>query len=304
MTLIILLYALFASSFSIGKVLVGQTTPIFLTGARMLLGGVILLLYQRLWSPSQFRFKKKHLWLFIQLVFFGVYINYIFRFWALNYLPSSKTCFLYNFSPFLSSFYLYLLYNERMTNRQWGGLIIGFLGMIPILLSSSQDESLMGSFLFISLPEFAVLLSVATHSYSWIVLRKLVRDKQYDPTMANGLSMTTGGLLALMTSFFIEGVPQVADVSTFSFWLCLATLISNIICYNLYAFLLRQYTPTFLSFAGFLAPLFAAFYGWAFLGEIITWHFYVSACIVFSGLYIFYKDEMKNIADKQSTCEL
>jgi drug/metabolite transporter (DMT)-like permease len=69
-------------------------------------------------------------------------------------------------------------------------------------------------------------------------------------------------------------------------------LISNIICHNIYGYLLKQYTATFIAFTGFLAPLFSALYGWAFLNERITWHFYASSFIVFIGLAIFYKEEL------------
>lgn len=304
MTLIVLLNALFASSFSMGKLLIAQTTPIFLTGVRMLLGGVVLLTYQWFWAPHHFKFKKSHIWLFAQMIFFGVYINYISRFWALNYISSTKTCFLYNFQPFLSSFYSYILYNERMTHKQWGGLCLGFIGMLPILLSSSPSEDMVGEFFFLSLPEIAVLISVATHSYSWLVLRRLVKDKSYTPMMANGLSMACGGVLALVTSYYFEGTPTIKDTSTFVGLVSMVTLISNIICYNLYGFLLKRYTPTFLAFASFLCPLFAALYGWSFLNETITWHFYASSIIVFFGLYIFYRDELRLMQIRENTFEL
>jgi drug/metabolite transporter (DMT)-like permease len=61
----------------------------------------------------------------------------------------------------------------------------------------------------------------------------------------------------------------------------------------LYGYLLKKYTATFLAFAGFLGPLFSAFYGWLFLSEVITWHFYLSAVLVFAGLYMFYKHELE-----------
>ena len=46
MILIIIMYALFAASFSMGKLLLNHTSPIFLTGIRMLIAGPILLAYQ------------------------------------------------------------------------------------------------------------------------------------------------------------------------------------------------------------------------------------------------------------------
>lgn len=289
---IILLYALFSSSFSMGKILLRYTSPIFLTGIRMFIAGLILLGYQYFYANKHFRFKKKHIWFYAQIVIFGIYITYILRFWALDYLTSSKTCFLYNMSPFLSSFYSYIFFHEKMTRKQWVGLCIGLLGLIPILLTTSPGEVSIGEISFLSLPEIAVLISVAMHSYSWIVMRKLVRDKSYSPMMVNGISMTAGGFLALITAFIFEGWFPVTNVKPFLGWLTLVILISNIICYNLYGYLLRKYTATFLSFAGFSAPLFAAFYGWIFLSEKVTWNFYISTVIVFIGLYLFYQDEL------------
>ena len=293
MTLIIILYALFASSFSMGKILLQYTNPVFLVGIRMLIGGLILLAYQYFSPKQSFYFKKKHLWLFAQIVLFGVYFNYILRFWALSSLPSSKTCFIYNLAPFMSAVYSYYFFKEKITNKKLAGLIIGFLGMIPILLTTSSTEQSIGEFSFISLPEFAVIVSVALHAYSWVVMRKLIKDKNYSPTLVNGLTMTAGGTLALLTSFAKGNFFPVTQTGPFFGWLFAVIIISNIICFNLYGSLLKRYTATFLSFAGFLAPLFAAFYGWSLLGEKITWHFYASSVLVFVGLYLFYKEETK-----------
>ena len=60
MVLIIILYALLASSFTMGKVLLYYTTPMFLTGCRMFTAGTLLLSYQYFNNHKQFIFKKKH----------------------------------------------------------------------------------------------------------------------------------------------------------------------------------------------------------------------------------------------------
>lgn len=292
MTLIILMYALYACSFPISKVLVQYAPPFFLTGIRMSLGGAILLIYQYIWQHEHFRLKVKHIKYFAQIILIGIVLHYSLRYWAMQYLPSSKAAFLFNFSPFMSSFYSYLIFKERMTKKQWLGLAIGFLGLIPIIVSSSPAEARVGEWFFISWPELAILACVALHSYTWIVVRKLVRFKNYSPIMINGVSMFCGGLIALLISTFVEGFYPVTNSPNFFLWLGVIIVTSNIICRNLYGFLLKKYTATFLSFAGFLSPLFAALYGWGLLGEKITWHFGLSAAIVFIGLYLFYKDEI------------
>ena len=292
MFLIVFLYALFASSILGSKILLHYTQPIFLTGIRMFLGGILLLSFQYFHPQQHFKFRMKHLKYYAQLVIFGIYITYILRFWALEHLPAFKTSFLYNLSPFLTSLYSYFFFQEKMTRKQWVGLGIGLLGLIPILLTSSKGEATMGEFVFISWPELAVIVSVAAHSYSWIVMRKLVRYKSYSPMMVNGISMTAGGLLALATSPFFEGFAPVTSFWPFAGALAFVILVSNIICHNLYGHLLKSYTATFLSFAGFLSPLFAAFYEWALYAQKISWHFYASSFIVLIGLFLFYQDEL------------
>ena len=113
--------------------------------------------------------------------------------------------------------------------------------------------------------------------------------------MVNGLAMTIGGMLALITSFFVEGIQAIApkDILPFAALLGGVILFSNIICYNLYGYLLKKYSATLLSFAGFLTPPMTAFYSWILMNEPVTWHFYVSNVIVFFGLYLFYKDELR-----------
>ena len=292
MTFIILLHALFASSFPISKVLLRYTSPIFLTGARMTIAGVILLSYQYFWPTAKFRFKRKHIKWYVQIIVLGIYVTYILRFWGLSYLPAGKTAFFYNFSPFFVSLYAYFIFGERITRKQLVGLVLGFLGMIPIIISTTPMEKHLGEMFFVSWPELALLISVALHSYSWIIIQRLVRDKSYDPGMVNGITMTSGGILALLTSFFVDGLFPVTDIAAFAGWLAIIICISNIICHNLYGYLLKRYTATFLAFAGFLSPMFACLYGWAFLNERITWHFWATGTIVFIGLYVFYQDEL------------
>ena len=293
MLLIVLLYALFGLSFPLSKTILKIIDPMFYTGIRMVVAGLLLLAYQYFFAHHHFKFQWKNAWLYCQVALFGIYLTYILRFVGLATLTSAKTAFLFNFMPFFSAFYSYFFFKEKLTRQQWMGLLVGFIGFIPILISTSSIEKKWGEFLFISWPEVAVLLAVACQSYSWIIMRKLVRDNAYAPSMINGMTMTVGGIAAFITAFIWEGPQEVADPGVLASWLILVILVSNIICHNLYGYLLKKYTATFLAFAGFLGPLFSAFYGWLFLGEIITWHFYLSAVLVFIGLFMFYKHELE-----------
>jgi drug/metabolite transporter (DMT)-like permease len=297
MTFIILLQALFATSFPMGKYLLGFVSPLFLSGTRMLIAGTILLIYQYLLPSAEFRFKKKHFWIFAQIVVLGMYATYGLRLYALEVLPVWKTAFFYNLSPFLSAIYAYFLFGEKLSQKQWFGLAVGLIGMMPILIAKSPAEASLTEIFYISKYELFLILSVTLHCYSWVLIQKLVRNKNYQPSMVNGIAMTCGGLLSLMSSYVNEGAVNITNPPAFFSGLIVMVFVSNILCHNLYAGLLKKYSATFMSFTSFLSPLFAALYGWAFFHETMSWHFYTSAVIVFLGLYIFYQDELR----KQTT---
>jgi drug/metabolite transporter (DMT)-like permease len=290
---IILLHALFGSSIPMSKFLLSMISPIWLTGIRMSLAGVILLGYNRI-QKTHFTLDKKHWLYYVQIIFFGVYLKYVLRNWGLMHMSAAKMSFLLNISPFFAALFSYFAFNELLSKKQWGGLILGFLGIVPLLLLSSPAEKLMGELLVLSWPECAILFAVASHTYSIIVMRKLVRDNNYSAGMTNGIRMFGGGLLALVTAFMVEGSLVVQSPVTFCWWLAILIIVSNIMCHNFYIHLLKHYSATFLSFTDFLSPLFTAVYGWLFFNELITWHYYVSGIAIMVGLFLFYQDELFN----------
>jgi len=56
MYLVVLLYALFASVFTVSKTGLQYTQPLFLVGSRMVLAGVLLLVYLFIFHRRQFSF--------------------------------------------------------------------------------------------------------------------------------------------------------------------------------------------------------------------------------------------------------
>ncbi len=311
MILIFILYMLFASTFTLGKLALAYTSPVFFIGIRMVIAGALLLGYQYCFNRSKWKFELKIWPLYLQIITFHVFIAYIFEFWALQYVSASKACLLFNLSPFITAFFSYLLFSERLSRAKWIGLLIGFLGMFPILMSHTQLEDIIGGLWRISWPEIALLCSVASSAYGWMMIRQCMR-LNYSPVMVNGIGMFGGGVAALIASFFIEGSPQIhaplipthldlfltSSIGAYGPYVALAIymglliLIANIICYNLYGYLLSKYSPVLLSFAGFTTPLFAALYDFVLIGQAVSWQFVVAIVATGGGLYIFYNDKI------------
>lgn len=291
------MYATWSSVFSLGKMALQYSPPIFLTGFRMTLAGVILLSYLALTKKQAFKLDKKQWLSFGALAFFSIYITNILEFWGLQYLTAAKTCFIYSLSPFFAALFSYLHFKEKMTPRKWWGLGIGFVGFIPVLLTQSGTEELLNAFSFFSWPTLAIMGAALASIYGWILLRLIVKDSNVSPMMANGASMLIGGFFAFIHSFFVDSwTPLPVASANFIPFLqstLIITFISNILCYNLYGMMLKRFTATFLSFLGLLSPIFASFSGWLFLGEPLSWQIFLSTSIVSLGLWIVYQAELK-----------
>lgn len=295
MFFVLLLYALFGSVFTIGKIGLQYSEPVFFVGARMLFAGILLLAYQLLWKKESLEWRKLPWGKIFLLALCGIYLTNIFEFWGLQYLTSFKTCLIYSLSPFLAALLAYLMFSERMTWRKWLGLGIGCIGLLPTLLTETSLEEQAGQFFIFSWAELAVLMATLTSVYGWSLLRQLVKEEKASPFTANGLSMILGGLMALVHSSLVEEWNPIPVTSFLPFFECslLLILISNLVCYNLYGSLLKRFSTTFMSLAGFTTPFFAALFGWIFLNEIMTWPFYISIALQLAALLVFYQEELQ-----------
>lgn len=295
MFFVFLLFALFASVFTVGKIGLEYAQPFFLIGARMLLAGIVLLGYEFYWNGSKFKIDWQGCRRILRLALFNIYLTNVLEFWGLKYLTSFKTCFIYSLSPFISALFSYIIFSEKMSVKKWIGLCIGFLGILPMLLSETSLEQETGHLFVFSWAELAVVVAATTSVYGWILLRQLVNENGYSPQLANGMSMIIGGSMSLIHSGFVENWNPVPVTEFLPFLLCCAWLliVSNLICYNLYGWLLKRFSATFMSFSGFTTSMFSALFGWALLNETLTWALFISTTIILFGLTIFYQEELK-----------
>lgn len=316
MLLVVALYALIASAFTFSKAVLSFVQPIFFTGVRMLASGLILLVYQYFFNRTQWRFSLKDWFWYLQIMVFMIYFSYVGEFVAMSHgVTSSKSSLFFNLSPFFTAILGYALSLETMNKRKWLGLLIGLFGILPILLAAPTSVENTFSWWHISFAEFLLLGAVFSAAYAWLVMKRFVHTDTYSPIMINGIAMTGGGIMALVNSFFAEKAPffifTVPANDTLGQWLLrffsdysasivllvlysvLLILVTNVIFYNAYGFLLRRYSATFLSLVGITTPLFTVVWSWLLLGEKVGWSFVVSMIITSAGLYTFYQEELR-----------
>ncbi len=303
MTLIFVLYALIASTFVMAKYALFYAKPIFLIGVRMVLAGTILLGYLKLFDKNNFKIDKTDTKNFLLVALYHIYLSFILEFWALQYLSSSKTNIIYSITPFISAFIAYYFYKEKLNIYKKIGMLLGILAIIPVLVAQYNPQE-SGSILNFSTAEVAMLAAVFFGAYAWFLIKDLM-NKNYSLILINGFAMLVGGIGALATSLIFEvlipvfseynkygqvsfaNINLVSDYYKFFLWIGALILTSNIIVYNLFGFLIKKYSITFLTLAGFLSPVFGAIGGYFLLKEPISWHYLASLALITLALYIF-----------------
>ena len=294
--LVSLLYAMWSSSFPLGKMIVAYSSPVFITSIRMLFGGSILLLGLALFNRPALRVSKRALVGIVILALFSVYATNLLEFYSLRHLSAAKTCFLYSLSPFFAALFSFIHFNEKMTRQKLFGMCIGVIALAPAFIYNTSDVSITGALKFLSistLPELAVCAAAALSVYGWVVLRIVVKDENLSPFAANGYSMALGGTIALVHATLANEIYiNPIGYKTIAVGIAAMTLISNIICSNLYGYLLKKYTATFLSFCGLLSPFFTSITSYILLGEPPSLLLLSSTLVLCIGLYIVYRSEL------------
>lgn len=291
MFFVFVLYALFGFLFPMSKEALFHCEPLFLIGSRMFLAGLLLIAYQVFVKKASLNLPFRQFILLFFMGIVGIYLTNFLEFYALMRLSAGETCFIYSLSPFISALFSYWIFKEVMTFRKWVGLSIGFLALLPGIFFQSSGKSI-----GLGWPQCAMLGAAIASVISWIMMRQAVKNYEISPALANGISMFFGGLLALSQSYMTEKwnpIPVLTDFPSFIVTASIVMVISNLVCYNLYGYLLKRYTATFMSFVGFTTPFFAAFFGWVLLKENVSWTFFLENTFVLIGLIIFYKEEIR-----------
>lgn len=290
MFLVILMQALFAITFPLTKLALDYTDALFLSGIRLLLASVLFLGYSYAFEKNQPPLKR-HWWLLLITALFYMYLTFVPEALAMETISSLKSNLLWSFYPFVSALLSFYLLKERLTKKKWLGLGIGLIGMIPIFATMDVQEQALGEFLHISLPEFLMVVAVVSTAYAWFLIRKLMQSG-YSLARINGITMFIGGALSIGTRLAVKTGPLYHDGYTLLGYVFALIIASNLIGYPLYGHLLKRYSITFLSFSGFICPIFGAVFSSLILSETIHCAYLIAFVLIFTGLTIFSRDEL------------
>jgi len=305
MTLLLVLLCNFflASTISSNKVLLSMFPAILFVGIRMLCAEILICVYAYCFSTRmRWRYIKHDIGILVGVSLFTTYLPSILKAFSLKHLFSSKAAFYGSIDPFITALYAYFLWHEKLSWKQFVGIIIGFSGIVIMTLGQTPPEQGWHAWFILFYPELASFASVVVSRWGWILLRALVRNERYTPLEVNGMSMVGSGILALITATMLNQWKDVSipSVSTFLCLFVYTVIIGNVTGYMLYAYVIKHVNLTFVSLAGFSIPIFVGLIGWLLLAEPMSYSILLAGLFVFLGLLIFYYDELCQVAGARS----
>lgn len=296
---IVLTHIFFASTFTVTKMALWYGNPFILVSFRLFLGAILLLgMYAEKYNNWTY-LKEKTFWKDIILLSLCMaYIPYVGEYWAMDHLSSIKTVLLYNMSPFITAIMSTMLLRERITIKQTIGMIIGFIGTMPLLLetiSPIKMLTLLKTLTFGSLPEYVMFGVMTVAALGWIIMQQSQIKRGYPLLLLNGVAMLGGGICAVLhsgiqgylTSFEIISIKQ---IFLFMIYASILTFLSTA-GHTLYSYVLTKFSATFVSLTGLSIPIFTVIFSNIFLKETLSFPSLVSFFIVSIGLMLFYSDE-------------
>lgn len=173
-----------------------------------------------------------------------------------------------------------ILPDEPLTRWKLIGLSIGFVGVATLLISGDSGLTSGGR------PFLAVVLAlpgVASIGFSGAYAKRHVGE--YDPTEVTGLQFIFGGLLLIVPTLLIEGVPT--EITTTGWLLILYMAIAaTFLPFYLYFRLLQEFPATTVSLTGYMIPLISLVGGLVLLNEQITAGIAFGGALILAGVIL------------------
>ena len=299
---IILLYALYAVVFIFAKQALLFSTPIFLTGARMVTAGICSYVLHRLWYRRVLlsSISAYEAWYIFLLAVFNVYLTNANEAWSLQYLSAGKVAFIYNLSPFFSLFFSWWMFKERITWKKILGMTIACASITPLLVDETAQDVVDTTgrlFNYLSVAEIVMIIASAATALGWVLMKYLMEKRpDFNSYFLNGISLFIGGMICFAQSYAIETRPYIMPGHIFEFlgYMIIMMVLQNLVAYNFNANLLRVHSATLVILFSFVMPIITATLGYVLLSEPLSWQFFACSMGVAVGLLIFYQQELQD----------
>ena len=267
---------LWSSAFITGKVIVEDSSPIAALCFRFAIVTFGFFLYslitkQKIIHPIAETSKA----MATGILFHGIYLGGCW-FSLSKGMPAGIVALIVTLQPILTSLLAGPLLGERVTWRQWIGIVLGFGGTLLVL-----GIDVLEAFPMIALIASCVALLAITAGTLW--QKKLSMEM---PLSVNNIYQSfSASIFLLILSFSLES-PFINFTTSFVLAMAWQIIAVSFGAFTILMFLIKKGSASKTSALFFLIPPVSAVMGWLFVEETLTTYDLIGLCIATFGVYI------------------
>lgn len=270
--LLVITTSLMGSSFAVGKIGLHFVSPLLLVGLRFTIAGLLMALMVLVLRRKH----PTHIREWFQMLLVGLFqtagvMGAIFL--SLRTITAGESSILTFTNPLLVVLFGTIFMGMKYRWMQWGGVLIGFLGVFITLgasLDIQQPGTLLGMF----------------SAVSWAIATLLMKKwgSTFDTWVLTAYQMLFGGIILLMGSALFEQTHFVITPLSIFILIWLA-IMASIVQFAIWFYLLNKEDPGKVSAFLFLAPLFGVIFGWLLLNEQLHISTLAGGSLILAGIY-------------------
>ena len=271
---------LWSSAFITTKPIIDNSDPFTALAFRFFFVAVGFYLFS-IYSKQSINISNKNLIesLFSGVLFHGLYLGGVFYSISIG-MPTGIAALIVTLQPILTNALSGPILNEKVTIKQWIGVLLGFLGAALVLgLDVGNNIPLLGL--------IATIVALISITISTIWQKKLSNNL---PLPVSNFYQAVGGCLfhILILMFFAE--PYIDFNKTFFVAMSHQIFLVSFGAFTILMFLIKKNSASRTVSIFFLIPATSAFMAWLFLNENLTHLDLVGFLITTVGVYIATRD--------------
>ena len=267
---------LWSSAFVTTKPIIDNSDPFSALAFRFFfvaLGFFIFAIYtkQKILTNNKNLFQS----IFSGVLFHGVYLGGVFYSVSIG-MPTGVTALIVTLQPILTNALAGKFLNERVSYKQWVGVILGFIGAALVL----------GFDIGLSLPTIGVVSS-------FVALLAITSSTIWQKKITNNLSLSVSNFYQALGGCFFHLIiviffsdPYINFNSTFLIAMSHQIILVSFCAFTILMFLIKNNSASKTVSVFFLIPPTTAVIAWLFLGEILNNLDLIGFAIATLGVYI------------------
>ena len=277
--LLLLVAAIWGTSFSMIKIGVTEIGPATLTAGRIIIAALALVIWLRFIRRIRLDLSAPAILSYAVIGLFGNALPFTLIGWSEQTLDSSLTAVLMGIMPLFTVIMAhYFLEDEPFSSRALTGIGLGFSGLLMLLGASAwngADNEL--------LAQITVLVASLSYAGVTIFVRRQVT--------ASGIEVATGALIAgtifaFIFAFTLENPTQMDWNLRAVIPMTLLGLFPTALASVLYFRLVRNLGATRFAQINYIIPVFGSIIGVFFMGEQTEWRMWMALALVLSGIFM------------------